>query len=411
MKEDSTTAMNVLASSEPKISKIMDGVYNAYLPIAGCVWFETGEGTVLIDTLISLPNAKLVAPHIKEEIKYIIYTHGHADHVGGTKAFLSKNTKVIAGKYCPDRFDRYKFLKPYRNIGAAMQFGIPVSAFGDGLDDYVYPTETFEGDMEFKLGDWTFQCHTARAETDDAVWVYIPELKTACIGDLMIGSLFPNIGNPWKPTRFALDWAKELERIRDLNPEYIFCNGGGHIFKGSEGIDALTDNIDVIRSLHDQVVDLINDEVHITEMIHKVKVPEKLANSPYLAQYYSRPEFFVYNVYRWYHGYYDHNPAHLIPRPEKEVLSELNNLIGDSQKILKRSKELLAQGKAQLALEILDVLIQSEPENIDALKLRIELVKNLAKHDKCLMSRNAYVYSIKQDKKNLRALKKKAFKK
>jgi len=26
-------------------------------------------------------------------------------------------------------------------------------------------------------------------------------------GDLMIGS-FPNIGNPWKPTRFALDWAK-----------------------------------------------------------------------------------------------------------------------------------------------------------------------------------------------------------
>jgi hypothetical protein len=52
MKEDSATAMNVLASSEPKISKIMDGVYNVYLPIAGCEWFETGQGTVLIDTFI-----------------------------------------------------------------------------------------------------------------------------------------------------------------------------------------------------------------------------------------------------------------------------------------------------------------------------------------------------------------------
>ena len=121
----------------------------------------------------------------------------------------------------------------------------------------------------------------------------------------MLGTL-PNIGNPWKPTRFALDWAKELERIRDLKPEYIFYSGGGTFTQGKEALNQLDDNIEVIRSLHDQVVDHINKGTHITEMIHQVKIPEHLKKSLYLQASYSRPEFFVFNVYRWYHGYFSH---------------------------------------------------------------------------------------------------------
>ena len=66
---------------------------------------------------------------------------------------------------------------------------------------------------------------------------------------------------------------------------------------------------------------------------------------------------------------------------------------------MKRAKDLLDQDQAQLALEILDVLIQADPENIEARKLRIELLKNLAAEDYCLMSRNAWVYFINKDKK------------
>ncbi|MHA1282226.1 MAG: alkyl sulfatase dimerization domain-containing protein [Promethearchaeota archaeon] len=400
------SATSLLDSADPIIKKHFEGVYTATIPIAGMVWIETGEGAVLIDTLISVPLAEKVANHINEKIKYIIYTHGHADHVGGAKAFLKDNPTIIAGKFLPDRFDRYKFLEPYRNLISAMQFNIPIKAFGKGLKDYVYPTETFLGDKTFKLGNLTFELHTCRAETDDAVWVHIPELELACIGDLMIGPLFPNIGNPWKPTRFALDWAKELERIRELDLKYIFCNGGGHLYKGDDVKNALDANIEVIMSLHDQVVDYINKDIHITEMIHMVKVPEHLKNNKYIRPLYSRPEFFVFNVYRWYHGYYDHNPAHLIPRPEKEVMRELYDLIGSADKILKRAEELFNENQTQLALQILDVLIQADPENIDALSLRIKLVKDLKAKAVCLMDRNAYDFSIKQDKKKIRSLKK-----
>ncbi|HEC40556.1 MAG TPA: hypothetical protein ENI29_20100, partial [bacterium] len=191
------------------------------------------------------------------------------------------------------------------------------------------------------------------------------------------------------------------------NPEYVFCNGAGVMFKGEEAREALDANIEVIRNLYDQVVDFINEEVHITEMIHKVKIPDHLKDSPYLNPSYSRPEFFTFNVYRWLHGYIDNNPAHLLPRPEYEVMRELYKLIGDSEKIIKRAKTLLDQDQTQLALEVLDVLIQADPNNIEARKLRIKLLKKLATEDNCLMSRNTWVYYINKDSEFLKSKSKK----
>jgi alkyl sulfatase BDS1-like metallo-beta-lactamase superfamily hydrolase len=404
-KDEKVGAVQLINISEQnlKIVNPRQDVYCARMPIAGNAWIDTGDGVVLIDTLLSKKAASKVLEKIHEDcgqIKYLIYTHGHMDHCGSASVYMGDNPEVIASSYLPNRLDKYKMLAPHRARIAAQQFNIP-EIVGTG-EDWVYPTKTFLGEMTFKLGNKTFELYTDRAETDDVLWVWVPELKLASIGDLMIRG-FPNVGNPWKPTRFALDWAKTLEKIRDKKPETVLFGGANGDLHSDDAMTALNHNIEAIRSLHDQVVDCINKNIHISEMIHLVQLPEHLKESPYLNMGYSRNEFFVYNVYRWYHGYFDHNPANLLPRPQQEVQSEVFSLIGEPDIVIKRAKELLAKDQAQLGLQVLDVLLQAKPENVPARQLRVKLLEKLGADDTCLMSRNSWVYFIERDKEFLKS--------
>jgi len=228
----------------------------------------------------------------------------------------------------------------------------------------------------------------------------VPEIKAAFVGDLIIAG-FPNVGNPFKPTRFALPWARALQAVREKNPELLVAHGGRAIYQGEDVKEVLDSTIEGILSIHDQVVEAINQKVPVDEMIHQVRLPDHLKDKDCLRFLYSRPEFAVYNIYRWYHGYFDLNPAHLLPRPDKEVNQEVYQLIGNRQAILDRSRELLAEGNPQLALQVLDVLVKQEPEATDARELHLEILGVLCEQDYCLMSRNTWIHFMDQDRELL----------
>jgi hypothetical protein len=82
-------------------------------------------------------------------------------------------------------------------------------------------------------------------------------------------------------------------------------------------------------------------------------------------------------------------------------MTALMEVIGDPQKVLAKAEELYKAGQAQLGLEVLDVLIQAEPENIQARQMRVKLLQKIRRGDRNLMSRNAYTTFISRDKKFL----------
>ena len=86
--------VKVLGAPKANFTNPLKDVHTARLPIAGCGWVETTEGVVLIDTLSRVNAGKQVFEKIEGTIKYIIYTHGHGDHVGGAAAFLKINRKL-----------------------------------------------------------------------------------------------------------------------------------------------------------------------------------------------------------------------------------------------------------------------------------------------------------------------------
>jgi alkyl sulfatase BDS1-like metallo-beta-lactamase superfamily hydrolase len=394
-------AIQVLGSRNVKFEHPHPDVYVAKIPIANASWINTTEGTVLIDTLMGSVVANQMKEKIQETggvVKTIIYTHHHGDHVGGASVFLDQNPEIIAQRFLNEDLEKLEILKEHRARIASVQFNVPFNP--DRFRNFIRPTRTFSDTMTFSLGDKTFELYHARAETDDAVWVYVPEIKAVFVGDLIIAG-FPNIGNPFKPTRFALPWARALEAVRAKEADLLIAHGGRAVYQGAEIKELLDANIEAIYSIHDQVVDGLNKDIPVEEMIHQIKLPDHLRNNPYLQFVYSRPEFAVYNIYRWYHGYFDHNPAHLLPRPDKEVNNEIFNMIGNPQTILDRSKVLFDQGQAQLALQILDILLKHAPEDIAARKLHLRILETLCEQDYCLMSRNTWVYAIEKDKKLL----------
>ena len=375
----------------------------ARIDIANAAWVNTVDGIVVIDTLLNRRTGRRMADEVKKTgapVKYIIYTHGHNDHVGGADNFLADHPEIIGHRYLAERLEKYTILAEHQSRIAAIQFNVPDS--GKRHRDYVYPTLTYDEAMSFSLGNKTFELYHARAETDDHTWVFVPEIETVFVGDLIIAG-FPNIGNPFKPTRFALPWARALEKIRDKKAQMLVAHGGRAVYKGDQVEKVLSVNIEAIYSIHNQVVAGLNNDVPIDELIHQVQLPDHLKDDKHLRFLYSRPEFAVYNIYRWYHGYFDHNPAHLLPRPEKEVNQEIFSLIGDPRAILDRAEKLADEGQPQLAIQVLDVLLKSVPDHKDGRRLHLRLLETLCEEDYCLMSRNTWVYFMNQDRKILGA--------
>ena len=401
--EEKNKARQVILTKQVEFEQPHPDVHVAKILIANASWVKTTDGTVVIDTLLT----PIVANKMKAKIdatggnvKYVIYTHGHRDHVGGSSVFRKDHPQFIAQSLLTERLEKYEILQAHNHRIAAIQFNLPFDP-ARNLPPIVPPTQTYDEFMEFGLGDKQFQLYHARAETDDATWVFVPEIKTAFVGDLIIAG-FPNIGNPWKPTRFALPWARALEAIRDKKPELLIAHGGRAVYKGDEVPALLDANIEGIYAIHDQVVACINQDMPVDEMIHSVKLPDHLKDSPYLQFIYSRPEFAVYNIYRWYHGYFDHNPAHLLPRPDKEVNAEIFNLIGDAEAITNRAAALHTQDRSQLALQVLDILLKQEPAHVEGRQLHLKILEKLCEEDYCLMSRNTWVYFMEKDREFLK---------
>jgi alkyl sulfatase BDS1-like metallo-beta-lactamase superfamily hydrolase len=400
---DRPKAKQLLAADDVSFEHPHPDVFVAKTKISNASWVHTVEGTVLLDTLL-LPG---YSAKIKDEIlnaggvlKYILYTHHHYDHIGGAVTFMEDHPQIIAHRFLPENLEKYRILKDHRARIATIQFNIPITP--EMVPPVVAPTKLFDQSMVFSLGDKTFELYHARAETDDSVWVFVPEIKTAFVGDLIISG-FPNIGNPFKPTRFALSWAHALEAVRDKDPEMVIAHGGRAVYRGDAVRELLDVTIEAIYSIHDQVAESINKGIPVDEIIHQVKLPDHLKTHEFLQFKYSRPEFAVYNIYRWYHGYFDHNPANLIPRPHHEFNDQLIHLISSRDAVIQRAADLLAQGRAQLALQVLDILLNNDPEDINARKLHLRILEVLSKEDYCLMSLNTWVYFMDQDRDFLRS--------
>jgi alkyl sulfatase BDS1-like metallo-beta-lactamase superfamily hydrolase len=153
----------------------------------------------------------------------------------------------------------------------------------------------------------------------------------------------PNAGNPQKVQRYPREWADALRRMLALEAEFLLPGHGLPVVGADRVRQALTDTADLLTSLVDQTLAVMNAGGRLDDAIHSVFPPAELEARPYLRPVYDEPEFIVHTVWRQYGGWWDGNPATLKPAPERALAVELAALAGGPVVLADRALQLLDQ--------------------------------------------------------------------
>jgi cyclase len=219
---------------------------------------ETQKGIVVIDAGISSGLTAKYRKIIEKEfhrngIAYLIITHGHHDHTGGSSVL--SGAKIIGQENClyeisDQRKDPEKVKASMKKIvndyDKELQSLAPGTNEWNGVfcqktryqysyDDLLKncpvntPDITFKDSLNIDMGDAKFNLiYFGKAHSESDILVHIPEKRI-----LMVGDLFSRYGRPGfnvTDKRYAERWIKSVEWIDHRWAEIdIVINGHGEI--------------------------------------------------------------------------------------------------------------------------------------------------------------------------------------
>jgi alkyl sulfatase BDS1-like metallo-beta-lactamase superfamily hydrolase len=358
-------------------------VYNE----VGVVMIDTGTPQIFGDHAIRELRRFTEAP-----IRAVVYTHGHIDHAFNLGPVLADaeskgyvRPPVIAHQRVLARFARYQRLREHTTYINRINFGTPPDTVI--VPEFHYPDTLIDARMSLSLGDMTVHLRTGIGETDDAVWVWIPERQLLFAGDFLLWC-FPNIGNPFKVQRYAEGWATALEEMAGLEPIAV-GPGHGPPVEGLAVNEMLLETARALRYLDEEVVRRLNAEQSFEQILNEVDLPADLKAKPYLAPIYGSPNYTVQAIIRQYAGWYDYNPSHLHPAPTGQVAAEVMSLAGGMTELLARAKT-MGESNPQLALHLVDLAIDGTENGApaEALALKADLLEARAREMESFISFN-----------------------
>ncbi len=387
-----------------ELSQLADGVA-LIESFSHVVLVDTGDGLVAFDSSSAFTGGAVVESlrgWSHDAVHTLVYTHGHADHVGGSRAFAADaaahdrpTPRVVGHARVIPRFDRYELTDGYNQIINMRQFGGAAKAAARATGPSFLPSGTLRPDVTYerrlleRIGDVEFEYNYCKGETDDHTWTWIPEHKMISAGDQFIWN-FPNCGNPQKVQRFPLEWAGSLRAMAAKDPE-LFVPAHGLPIAGRDRIRQCLEIVaTTLETLVGQVLDGMNAGATLDEIVHGVSVPPETLALPYLQPLYDEPEFAIRNIWRLFGGWYDGNPARLKPVSDAAIGTEIAALAGGVERLIERATELSSADDHRLACQLIEYAVAARPDSHAAHEARSNIYAARRSTETSLMAKGIY---------------------
>ena len=422
---DETAATRELRALNPSLERAFIRLTDRVFVAAGygmsTFAFVVGEGGIVAVDAGSTPSESAGAiaelrRHSDLPLLGIVYTHHHFDHTYGAVAFLDENPDLEIWAIEPfgDETLQLGCVATAALQRALRQFGhlVPeelhinsgfASAAGargfrlDGLPDpRIAPTRWFRGSTTVRLGGVELEVSHNPGETDDQVLVWFAAERVAFAGDNVYRS-WPNLyairGSRYRDVR---TWCESVDRIRALRPDHLVL---GHTLPIS-GAGEVDEALDVysrgLWHVYNATIEGMNAGRTPDELAEEVRLPDDLAAHPLLREYYGTVAWSVRSIFNGVLGWFDGNPTRLNPLHPAERARRVAGLAGGAAVLLERAGEALAEGDAQWAAELCDMLLALDFEPTQVMALKADALDEVASGMVTATGRN-YLHSCARE--------------
>jgi alkyl sulfatase BDS1-like metallo-beta-lactamase superfamily hydrolase len=148
---------------------------------------------------------------------------------------------------------------------------------------------------------------------------------------------------------------------------------------------------DLYANMNNQVLHFANQGVTINQIHNVYEVPKGLQAKWFCRGYHGSPQHNARGVVQRYLGFWDCNPATLIPPSPADSAPLYVEMMGGAGKIIARGRELHDSGDYLLASEIVNKLVQAEPDNVEAKDLLADIFEQLGYQQENPGLRNSFL--------------------
>jgi alkyl sulfatase BDS1-like metallo-beta-lactamase superfamily hydrolase len=389
--------------------------------LANMTLIKGDTGWILFDVLTAKETARAALEFANEQlgerpVVAVVYSHSHADHYGGVRGVVDE-ADVKSGKVpiiAPVGFMDHAIAE---NVyaGNAMsrrlyfQYGalLPRSPFGHvdqsigkntalGNIGLIAPTRIIEKDFEELTIDGVrieFQ-NTPGTEAPAEMNTWFPQFKAFWAAENITGTIHNIYTLRGALVRDALAWSKHINTALyryGQDADFMLAAHSWPRFGNARIQEVMRAQRDSYAHLNNYVLHLANQGVTINEIHNVYRQPESLQQQWAAHSYHGSEEHNSRAVMNRYLGYWDANPATLIPLSPRESAPLYVEMMGGASKIMAKGRELHEAGKYREALEILNKLVYAEPDNQPARDLLADVYEQIGYQKESPSVRNSFL--------------------